>query len=319
MNREELFRRVLDLYFGEYGWDDWSPHLELKNGIYTFKFEQPLHLPDDTKCVLSQREDQVHVYLHDYKTLGIYEGLGTAIAKAQSFEDGLANIKMLKFDPRVEQDFGWWWKSKLFHCQNCSNAKFNSAVYESTKDVSECSSRPIDWICGHDEMQDDLIDDLLDVLLCMNPHCKRYNYVFFDGDLSVVDSGLDVDDMQRRRDEFIRQMKIGMVMMPAVVLEMIADHFFPRSTAKGFIDSNGTSCDWSRMEPVKVWPFACNLLRNELDERGHIVIAADGGRVVKRTKYDPYSTYRFIGSSMHESASDECNHIISQYPSIDKP
>lgn len=231
--KRALFERILDLYHNMDGPRKWTKASELAYnpsrdlGAIELKFcLQSRH----AVYSIYQRDDEDTVYMNYTGCLGQPD---IAVARLHVFDDGGSRIKMLRRDG---YSFNPQWINIPVHnqsifCMHCSQLSFKSAALDSFN--GQCSPRPVDWLIGHDEMEDAVLARLMDVLLCLNRHCQRYNYLLFNtggynnslASVDVKDSGIGLDQVDQPRRDFIEALDSNFV--PAVK-RIIADYLFPK-------------------------------------------------------------------------------------------
>lgn len=294
--QDRLFHRVVRLYFDDPKCMS-DTKVEFKNGIYTLNVKVPSRYGlGYSACTLAQRQGQVHVYQHHTSMFPL--GLGNAIAKAEMFPDGQSRIQMLQvargWNPRDGHVYPL--SGGLFKCTRCSNSNFTSAVDCTGQGI--CSSRPDDWISGHDtELEDSQMACLVDVILCTNKHCGRYNYVLQSSSsaggpndcLRVIDSGTGADNIDYKRMKLSRALA-HVYPIPIPIVEEIIDHLLPRP---GLFCRTvpPPSVEFSSLGPLVQCLNSC-----ELDADGGTIRLRDGSRLIERTRYGYPVSYRFIGT-----------------------
>lgn len=306
MDREKLFRRVLDLYYGQ---DEWctKSSLEFKHGIYSLEFKQPRRrIYDNMSFTLSQQQGQTSVFVQNSCIAS--NDKSTEIAKAEMFLDGSMCINMPKIYSADTPDGNRYpVTSGQFRCRHCSNSEFKSAVEQVRRGV--CSSRVSDWLIGHEEIQYYLaLPCLVDLLLCTNKHCRRYNFVTPSFDyhvphsiklikyLKVSDSGIGARDIETARSGLCEAMELC---MPMPIVDQIIDYSLPRPGS--FVNATPAPLtDASALAPCLRWKVC------ELDESGCIIGVDDGAsRLLQRFPLGPRSSYQFTDGQYlvtHEDA-----------------
>lgn len=120
-------------------------------------------------------------------------------------------------------------------CFHCGGTKFKSAVYEAGN--GRAPLRPIDWLCGHDEEDNDMsVDTLVDVLVCLDPACQNrfrieYSYLNVRSfTFRLRDAGIDQLTISVNRNRV--QVDLDKH-FPSCISSLVADFVFPAHS--GFV------------------------------------------------------------------------------------